>query len=50
MDFTEIIDQVSITFPDKEKFNLSSQICRASDSIALNIYEGAIGQSNLKQQ
>ncbi|WP_194767451.1 four helix bundle protein [Tamlana sp. I1] len=50
MDFGEVIDKVSVEFPDKEKFNLSSQICRASDSIALNISEGSIGQSNPEQK
>ena len=49
MDFSEVIDQISMSFPDSEKFNISSQICRASDSIALNIAEGSIGQSNLEQ-
>ncbi len=29
-------------------YNLSSQIMRAVDSIALNISEGSIGQSNLE--
>lgn len=50
MDFGEAIDKLSLNFPDREKFNLSSQICRASDSIALNISEGAIGQSNPEQK
>lgn len=50
MDFGEDIDKININFPDKEKFNLSSQIRRASDSIALNISEGAIGQSNPEQK
>ncbi|MBU2951051.1 four helix bundle protein [Tamlana agarivorans] len=50
MDFGEVIDKLSLEFPDREKFNLSSQICRASDSIALNISEGSIGQSNLEQK
>ncbi|WP_298239416.1 four helix bundle protein [uncultured Algibacter sp.] len=50
MDFGEIIDKLTINFPAKEKFNLSSQICRASDSIALNISEGSIGQSNPEQK
>ncbi|HKK12009.1 MAG TPA: four helix bundle protein [Flavobacteriaceae bacterium] len=50
MDFGEEIDVLSETFPEKEKFNLSDQIRRATDSIALNISEGSIGQSNLEQK
>ena len=50
MDFGDEIDVLSDSFPDKEKFNLSSQIRRAADSIALNIAEGSIGQSNLEQK
>lgn len=50
MDFGEVIDQLALNFPEKEKFNLSSQICRAADSIALNISEGSIGQSNPEQR
>jgi len=50
MDFGEEIDILSETFPEKEKFNLSDQIRRAADSIALNILEGSIGQSNLEQK
>ena len=46
MDFGEDINALSERFPQKEKFNLSSQICRAVDSIALNISEGSIGQTN----
>lgn len=46
MDFGEEINELSDSFPEKEKFNLSSQILRAGDSIALNIAEGSIGQSN----
>ena len=41
MDFGEVIDQISRSFPKREKFNLTSQICRASDSVALNISEGS---------
>jgi len=46
MDFGEEINKLSLNFPKKEIFNLSSQILRAGDSIALNISEGSIGQSN----
>ena len=45
MDFGEEVFQFSATFPSDEKFNLTSQIRRATDSIALNISEGSIIQS-----
>lgn len=45
MDFAEEIHTVSSNFPQEELYSLSSQIRRASDSIALNISEGSIGQS-----
>lgn len=48
MDFGEVIFEISSRFPNEEKFNLISQIRKASDSIALNISEGSIGQSNLE--
>ncbi|WP_425392602.1 four helix bundle protein [Ekhidna sp.] len=46
MDLAENIHQSSSKFPKDEMYNLISQIRRASDSIALNISEGAILQSN----
>lgn len=46
MTFGETIFNVSANFPAEEKFNLISQIRRAADSIALNIAEGNILQSN----
>lgn len=46
MDFAEDIYNLSLQFPKREIYNLSSQISRASDSIALNISEGSIEQSN----
>lgn len=46
MDYGESIFQLSTHFPKQEIFNLTSQIRRAVDSIALNISEGSIGQSN----
>jgi four helix bundle protein len=48
MDFGESINTMTHTFPKEEIFNLSSQIRRAVDSIALNISEGSIGQTNLE--
>lgn len=50
MDLGEEIAALSEPFPDKEKFHLSSQIRRATASIALNISEGSIGQSNPEQK
>ncbi|MDD3739118.1 MAG: four helix bundle protein [Lentimicrobiaceae bacterium] len=46
MTFGEEIHHLACSFPREELFNLSSQIKRAADSIALNISEGAIGQTN----
>lgn len=45
MDFGEEINEISTRFPSSERFNLSSQILRAVDSIALNISEGSVEQS-----
>ena len=46
MEYGESIYQLTYKFPKEEMYNLSSQIRRAVDSIALNISEGSIGQSN----
>ena len=46
MEYGEAINAIAHTFPKDELYNLSSQIRRAVDSIALNISEGSIGQSN----
>ncbi len=46
MDLGEDINKMSLKFPKSEMYNLSSQIRRAADSIALNISEGSIGQTN----
>lgn len=50
MDIGDDIDIMADNFPKKEIYNLSSQIKRAVDSIALNISEGSIGQLNPKQK
>ncbi|WP_439479586.1 four helix bundle protein [Chryseobacterium aquaticum] len=46
MNFGENIFQMTHGFPKDELYNLTSQIRRAADSIALNISEGSILQSN----
>lgn len=46
MDFGETIFDLSKKFPKDEIYNLTSQMRRAVDSVALNIAEGATGNSN----
>lgn len=46
MKLREEINRLTYKFPKEEINNLFSQIRRAVDSIALNISEGSIGQSN----
>ena len=48
MDLGEQINSMVFNFPKDELYNLSSQMKRAADSIALNISEGSIGQSNVE--
>ncbi len=46
LDFEEEVNNFIKKFPKKEIYNLSSQTIRAVDSIALNISEGSILQTN----
>ena len=46
MDLGESINEIAKNFPNEETYNLSSQIRRAADSIALNIPEGSTRQTN----
>ncbi len=50
MEMGEDVNNLAYSFPLEEKYNLSSQMRRAMDSIALNISEGSIGQSNKEQK
>ena len=50
MELGEQINDVTNHFPEKERFNLSSQMLRAADSVALNISEGSIGQTGQEQK
>lgn len=44
-ELTKLIYTLSDTFPNKEKFRLTNQVCRAVMSIAANIAEGASRRS-----
>lgn len=50
MAYGEQIYPLSEKFPKTEMYNLVSQIRRAVDSVALNIAEGSIGQSDPEQK
>jgi four helix bundle protein len=41
LDFIDVVYQVTIPFPQEERYGLTSQFRRASTSIALNIAEGS---------
>ncbi len=43
MEFGELVHHQTKKFPKEERFELTSQFKRASDSIALNIAEGSAG-------
>lgn len=49
MNFNDLSYQIAELLPESEKYNLSSQLKRASTSIALNIAEGSTGQSDAEQ-
>jgi four helix bundle protein len=46
VELSDVINQLTKTFPKDELFVLTSQIKRAADSVSLNIAEGSTGQSN----
>lgn len=49
LDYLDQVYEILEILPDNERFNLCSQIARASTSIALNIAEGSTRQSNKEQ-
>jgi four helix bundle protein len=46
VDLSDIVFNLTKTFPKEEMYVLTSQIRRAADSVSLNIAEGSTGQSN----
>lgn len=50
VEFSDEVHTLTKTFPVDERWALSSQFNRASDSVSLNIAEGSIGQSNAEQK
>ena len=49
LDYAELMYDIAGRLPDSERFNLKSQIERAATSVALNIAEGSMGQSDAEQ-
>jgi four helix bundle protein len=49
LDYIDLIYELASQLPRSEEFNLKSQITRAATSVALNIAEGSISQSNAEQ-
>ena len=50
LDYCDLMYELADKLPDKERFNLQSQVRRAGTSIALNIEEGSTGQSDPEQK
>jgi len=47
--YVDAVYGLSHTLPERERYNLASQIERAATSIVLNIAEGSTGQSDAEQ-
>ena len=47
--YVDAVYELSRLHPEREKYNLASQIERAATSIVLNIAEGSTGQSDAEQ-
>ena len=48
--YIKSIHTLTLKLPDRERFNLISQIERAATSVVLNIAEGSTGRSNPEQK
>jgi len=46
LDYVDEIYEISNLLPDKEKYNLKTQMIRAATSVSLNIAEGSTSQSD----
>jgi len=49
IEYIDMCYTIADRLPDSERFNLSSQLKRASTSVALNIAEGSTSQTNPEQ-
>jgi len=49
LEYSDLIYELVEKLPEKENFNLASQMIRAATSISLNIAEGSTGQSDPEQ-
>ena len=49
LEYVDMIYRTAAQLPETERYNLNSQVIRASTSIALNIAEGSTGQSDREQ-
>jgi four helix bundle protein len=49
LDYADAVYAIAGHLPERERFNLASQITRAATSVALNIAEGSTGQSDSEQ-
>ncbi|MEM6288192.1 MAG: four helix bundle protein [Bacteroidota bacterium] len=49
LEYGDAIESIAAALPAHERFNLADQIRRAGTSIALNIAEGSVGQSDAEQ-
>ena len=49
LEYVDMIYRIAAQLPESERYNLISQVIRASTSIALNIAEGSTGQSDKEQ-